>query len=34
MQQIITERILHEAQLGEQGDLLGIVREIQVWPYE
>ena len=34
MQQISTERVYDEAQLGELGDPLGIVQGIEVWPYE
>ena len=34
MQQISTERLKDLAQLDGQGDPLGIVHEIEVWPYK
>ena len=34
MQQISTERIQDLAWSGKQGDPLGIVQEVEVWPYE
>ena len=34
MYQISTERLLEYIRLGRQGEPLGIVQEIEVWPYE
>ena len=33
MQQTCTKGVQFLAQLGGDGDLLGIVREIKIWPY-
>ena len=34
MQQISIERVYDETRLGGKGNSLGIVQEIQIWPYE
>ena len=34
MQPISTERVQDKTRLGGQGDPLGNVQEIEIWPYE